>query len=92
MTAIRLLREAEEEPRLAAQFYEEAQPGLGQALIFDAEAQPWLLLAIVNGPCDEAENKGVERIAGPNITKASAASVQSSRRKTSTPRSDALVS
>ena len=33
MTAIRLLREAEEELRLAAQFYEEAQPGLGQALI-----------------------------------------------------------
>ena len=33
MTPIRLLREAEEELRLAAQFYEEAQPGLGRALI-----------------------------------------------------------
>ena len=35
MTAIRLLREAEEELRLATQFYEEAQPGLGQALIVE---------------------------------------------------------
>jgi plasmid stabilization system protein ParE len=33
MTPIRLLREAEEELRIAAQFYEEAQPGLGRALI-----------------------------------------------------------
>jgi plasmid stabilization system protein ParE len=33
MTPIRLLREAEEELRLAAQYYEEAQPGLGRALI-----------------------------------------------------------
>jgi plasmid stabilization system protein ParE len=33
MTPIRLLREAEEELRIAAQFYEEAQPGLGQALV-----------------------------------------------------------
>lgn len=33
MTPIRLLREAEEELRLAAQYYEEAQPGLGWALI-----------------------------------------------------------
>ena len=33
MTPVRLLREAEEELRIAAQFYEEAQPGLGQALI-----------------------------------------------------------
>jgi toxin ParE1/3/4 len=33
MTPIRLLREAEEELRVAAQFYEEAQPGLGQALV-----------------------------------------------------------
>ena len=35
MTAIRLLREAEEELRLAAEFYEEAQPGLGRALIVE---------------------------------------------------------
>jgi toxin ParE1/3/4 len=33
MTSIRLLREAEEELRLAAQYYEEVQPGLGRALI-----------------------------------------------------------
>ena len=33
MTRIRLLREAEDELRIAAQRYEEAQPGLGQALI-----------------------------------------------------------
>jgi plasmid stabilization system protein ParE len=35
MTAIRLLREAEQELRLAAEFYEEAEPGLGQALIVE---------------------------------------------------------
>ena len=33
MTPIRLLREAEEELRLAVQYYEEAQSGLGRALI-----------------------------------------------------------
>ena len=33
MTPIRLLREAEEELRRAAQYYEKAQPGLGRALI-----------------------------------------------------------
>jgi plasmid stabilization system protein ParE len=35
VTPIRLLREAEGELRLAAQFYEAAQPGLGQALILE---------------------------------------------------------
>jgi len=35
MTAVRLLREAEEELRLAAEFYEEAQPGLGRALVVE---------------------------------------------------------
>jgi toxin ParE1/3/4 len=33
MTAVRLLREAEEELRVAAEFYEAEQPGLGRALI-----------------------------------------------------------
>ena len=33
MTAVRLLREAEEELRAAAEFYEAEQPGLGRALI-----------------------------------------------------------
>jgi toxin ParE1/3/4 len=33
MTPIRLLREAENELRLAAQYYEDAQSGLGRALI-----------------------------------------------------------
>jgi len=33
MKPVRLLREAEEELRISAQFYEEAQPGLGQALV-----------------------------------------------------------
>lgn len=33
MTAIRLLREAEEELQAAAEFYEAEQPGLGRALI-----------------------------------------------------------
>ena len=38
MTPLRLLREAEEELRIAAQFYEPEQPGLGSALI--AEVRP----------------------------------------------------
>jgi len=33
MTAVRLLREAEEELQAAAEFYEAEQPGLGRALI-----------------------------------------------------------
>jgi plasmid stabilization system protein ParE len=45
MTAIRLLREAEEELRLAAQFYEEAQPGLGQALIVEVRRAKDLIAA-----------------------------------------------
>jgi hypothetical protein len=45
MTAIRLLREAEEELRPAAQFYEEAQPGLGQALIVEVRRAKDLIAA-----------------------------------------------
>jgi plasmid stabilization system protein ParE len=45
MTAIRLLREAEEELRLAAQFYEEAQPGLGQALVTEIRCAKELIAA-----------------------------------------------
>jgi len=45
MTAIRLLREAEEELRLAAQFYEEAQPGLGRALIVEVRRAKDLIAA-----------------------------------------------
>jgi plasmid stabilization system protein ParE len=45
MTAIRLLREAEEELRLAAQFYEEAQPGLGRALIVEVRRAKNLIAA-----------------------------------------------
>jgi|SRR6188474_565641 len=33
MTEVRLLREAEEELRAAAQYYESEQPGLGRALL-----------------------------------------------------------
>jgi hypothetical protein len=43
MTGTRLLREAEEELRLAAQFYEEAQPGLGQALIVEVRRAKGLI-------------------------------------------------
>ena len=45
MTPIRLLREAEEELRFAAQFYEEAQPGLGQALIVEVRRAKDLIAA-----------------------------------------------
>jgi len=45
MTPIRLLREAEEELRIAAQFYEEAQPGLGQALIDEVRRAKDLIAA-----------------------------------------------
>ena len=34
MTRVRILREAQEELRAAAQYYEKEQPGLGLALIF----------------------------------------------------------
>jgi plasmid stabilization system protein ParE len=43
MTPIRLLREAEEELRLAAQYYEETQPGLGRALIAEVRRAKELL-------------------------------------------------
>ena len=45
MTAIRLLREAEEELRLAALFYEAAQPGLGRALIVEVRRAKTVIAA-----------------------------------------------
>jgi toxin ParE1/3/4 len=45
MTPIRLLREAEEELRVAAPFYEESQPGLGQALIVEVRRAEDLIAA-----------------------------------------------
>ena len=45
MTAIRLLREAEEELQLAAQFYEGAQPGLGHAPIVEVRRAKNLIAA-----------------------------------------------
>jgi plasmid stabilization system protein ParE len=45
MTPVRLLREAEEELRIAVQFYEEAQPGLGQALVDEVQRTKNLIAA-----------------------------------------------
>jgi plasmid stabilization system protein ParE len=44
MTAIRLLREAEEELRLAVLYYEEARPGLGRALIAEVRRAKELIV------------------------------------------------
>ena len=45
MTSFRLVREAEEELRLAAEFYDEAQPGLGRALIDEVRRAKNFILA-----------------------------------------------
>jgi hypothetical protein len=44
-SAVRLPREAEEELRLAAQFYEKVQPGLGQALMDEVRRAKNLIAA-----------------------------------------------